>query len=130
MRILITGAGGFLGKRLTRQLADLGNEVTAIVRRAPPAEDLRYFGGAGINVLKVDLANLDCGALPRGIDAIYSIAQSSHFREFPAKADDIFAVNVSANMKLLQWAMDNKVRKFVFASSGGIYGGRAGCALS
>lgn len=129
MRILITGAGGFLGKRLTRQLADRGHEVTAILRRDPAAEDLRYLDALGISVLKVDLANLDCGTLPRGIDAIYSIAQSSHFRDFPAKADDIFAVNVSANMKLLQWAMNNKVRKFVFASSGGIYGGRPGGVL-
>jgi nucleoside-diphosphate-sugar epimerase len=129
MRILITGAGGFLGKRLTRQLAGKGHEVTAIVRRDPPAEDSSYFRAPGINVLKVDLARLDCGSLPAGMGAIYSIAQSSHFRDFPAKADDIFAVNVSANMKLLQWAMDNKVRKFVFASSGGIYGGRPGGML-
>ena len=129
MRILITGAGGFLGKRLTRQLASKGHEVTAILRRDPPAEDSSYFRAPGINVLKVDLARLDCRSLPDGMDAIYSIAQSSHFRDFPAKADDIFAVNVSANMKLLQWAMDNKIRKFVFASSGGIYGGRQGGLL-
>jgi UDP-glucose 4-epimerase len=126
MKIAITGAAGFLGKRLTRRLAAAGHEVVAIVRGDPAAEDRPYFDLPGTSVLKIDLAALDCSRLPRDVDAIYSIAQSSHFRSFPEKAQDIFSVNVTANMKLLQWAMENKVGHFVFASSGGVYGGRQG----
>ena len=126
MKIAITGAGGFLGKRLTRRLAAAGHEVIAILRGDPAPEDRPYFNAPGTRVLKLDLAALDCARLPRDIDAIYSIAQSSHFRSFPEKAEDIFSVNVTANMKLLQWAMENKVGRFVFASSGGVYGGRQG----
>jgi len=129
MRILVTGAGGFLGRRLTHHLLSAGHEVTAIVRGVAAGRHHDDVALPGARVVGIDLANLDTGKLPRGIDAIYSIAQSSHFRDFPAKADDIFAVNVSANMKLLQWAMDNKVRKFIFASSGGIYGARPGGVL-
>jgi nucleoside-diphosphate-sugar epimerase len=77
-------------------------------------------------VLRVDLSTLDSRRLPRNVDAIYSIAQSSHFRDFPEQAEDIFSVNVAANMKLLQWAMENKAKKYIFASSGGVYGGRHG----
>lgn len=126
MKIAISGAGGFLGKRLTQHLSAAGHEVIAIVRRDPPTEDQSYFSAHGISVLRIDLSTLDSRRLPRDVDAIYSIAQSSHFRNFPEQAEDIFSVNVTANMKLLQWAMENKVRKFVFASSGGIYGGRPG----
>ena len=126
MKIVISGAGGFLGKRLTRHLAAAGHEVVAIVRRDPSPEDQSYFSAPGISVLRIDLSTLDSRRLPRDADAIYSVAQSSQFRNFPEQAEDIFSVNVTANMKLLQWAMENKVRKFIFASSGGIYGGRAG----
>jgi UDP-glucose 4-epimerase len=129
MKILVTGAGGFLGKRLTHRLASAGHEVMAIVRGIPGGGHRAHAPAPGVHVIEIDLADLDTTKLPRGIEAVYSIAQSSHFRDFPAKADDIFAVNVSANMKLLKWAMDNKVGKFVFASSGGIYGSRSGGVL-
>jgi nucleoside-diphosphate-sugar epimerase len=129
MKVLVTGAGGFVGKRLVRRLADAGHEVVATVRADPPAADFHYFESARITTLRIDLADFDSAALPRGVDVVYSLAQSSNFRSFPEKAGDIFAVNVSANMRLLQWAMDNRVGKFVFASSGGIYGARPGGVL-
>ena len=126
MKILVTGAGGFLGKRLTQRLAAAGHEVIAAVRTDPSAEDSRYFASPGVHVLKLDLSSFACEQLPMGIEAIYSVAQSSHFRHFPEKAEDIFAVNVTANMKLLQWAMQHRIKRYVFASSGGVYGGRSG----
>lgn len=126
MKILITGAGGFLGKHLTRQLAGSGHEVTAIVRKNPPAYDADFFSSGNVRLLNFDLANPDFRLLPNGIEAIYSLAQSSNFRIFPEKAEDIFTVNVSANLKLLQWAVGQGVKKFVYASSGGIYGGKRG----
>jgi UDP-glucose 4-epimerase len=126
MKILVTGAGGFLGKRLARHLADAGHEVTATVRTEPAGADRAYFESPRVNVLRFDLARFDGGGLPRGIDAVYSLAQSSNFRNFPERADDIFAVNVSANAALLAWAVAHKVERFVYASSGGIYGARSG----
>ena len=35
-RILVTGASGFVGRHLTAVLAELGHEVRAAVRTAPP----------------------------------------------------------------------------------------------
>jgi UDP-glucose 4-epimerase len=125
MKMLVTGAGGFVGKRLVRYLADAGHDVTAVVRAEPAAADAPYFASPRLTVLRLDLARLDAGQLPRGIDAVYSLAQSSNFRSFPERADDIFAVNVAANATLLQWAVAQKVERFIYASSGGIYGGRS-----
>ena len=125
MKMLVTGAGGFVGKRLVRHLADAGHDVTAVVRAEPAAADAPYFASPRLTVLRLDLARLDAGQLPRGIDAVYSLAQSSNFRSFPERADDIFAVNVAANATLLQWAVAQKVERFIYASSGGIYGGRS-----
>ena len=100
MKILITGAGGFVGKRLARHLADKGNEVVAVVRSQSWSTDRNFLSRKNIHVLEVDLLSLDCRQLPTEVDVIYTLAQSAHFREFPEKADDIFAVNVAANFRL------------------------------
>ncbi len=73
MRALVTGAGGFLGRRLVRDLAERGHEVTAMIRpsSAPPAE----LEAAGARILRADLrrppASL-AGEL-EGVDAIHHL---------------------------------------------------------
>ena len=60
--------------------------------------------------------------LPNDIDVIIHLAQSSKFRDFPSEAEDIFNVNIKSTAQLLDFARKNNVQKFVYASSGGIYG--------
>ncbi len=126
MAILITGAGGFVGKRLVASLAAAGRSVVAIVRTEPSAEDRHYFAGRLVKTIKADLSNLDTSHLPAGIYAVVALAQSAHFREFPERAKEVFDVNVTANLKLLDWSVRSGVKRFVLASSGGIYGGKFG----
>jgi nucleoside-diphosphate-sugar epimerase len=126
MKILITGAGGFVGKRLCQYLAEKEHEVVAIVRSIPKDVEYSWSAVRNIEFLKVDLNSLNCSQLPSTVDAIYTLAQSTHFRNFPEKAEDVFAVNITANFHLLQWALKAGVRKFIHVSSGGIYGGKLG----
>jgi len=126
VNILITGAGGFVGKRLTRYLAEQGHHIFAIVRSLPLAEDQHYFSSGRVQLLQADLSSLDCDQFPEKVDALYTLAQSAHFREFPEQAEDIFAVNIAANFKLWQWAVKTGVRRCIHVSSGGIYGGKPG----
>lgn len=125
-RILITGAAGFLAKHLTERLARAGHSVFALMRSQPPAVDAALFKQQNVEVILQDLEKLNPAALPAQIDVLMTLAQSSHFRDFPQKAEEIFAVNVTANLQLLQWAIANRVRHVVHASSGGIYGGKSG----
>jgi nucleoside-diphosphate-sugar epimerase len=45
-RYFVTGATGFIGKELTRQLAEAGHEVAALVRPPAAAQDLVALGVA------------------------------------------------------------------------------------
>jgi UDP-glucose 4-epimerase len=119
--ILVTGANGLLGRHLL-ELATRTRKVHALVRRLPtaPLPDVQYH-----------LVNLstdwNAGLLPKhGIDSIVHLAQSAHFREVPQKSLDVFAVNVASTAKLLDYAWRTGVRRFVYASSGGVYGGGSG----
>ena len=126
MKILVTGAGGFVGKRLTRYLAENGHQVFSIVRSLPLPADKHYFLSDNISLLALDLLSLDCSQLPDDFDAVFTLAQSAHFREFPVKAEDVFTVNIAANFHIWQWAAQTNIQKCIHISSGGIYGGKFG----
>jgi nucleoside-diphosphate-sugar epimerase len=113
---LLTGATGFIGRRLLPALA-ARHEVVALAR-TPPADD-----ASGASWVEQDLAGpLDEGALPESIDAVVHLAQSRHYKEFPERAQDIFAVNIHGTFQLLEYARRAGASRFVFTSTGGVYG--------
>ncbi len=115
-KILITGANGLLGRHVITALRE-HYAVHALVRAIPdlPAEGVKYhavdFGG-----------NWSTHDLPEAVDTVIHLAQSAHFREFPEKALDVFRVNVASTASLLDYAYRNGVKRFIYASSGGVYG--------
>lgn len=116
MRILITGANGLLGAKAVNQFSQM-HEVHALVHTLPALPI------AGVKYHVIDLANLlPINTLPTSLDAVFHLAQSSRFREFPEQVMDVFNVNVSSTAQLLDYARKVGAKKFVFASSGGVYG--------
>ena len=115
--LVLTGASGLLGRHLTKILA-VDHQLHALVRRLPSDPV------PGINYHEVDLGgDWSSAGLPQtGVDSVIHLAQSSHFREVPEKALDVFNVNVASTAKLLDYAWRAGATQFVHASSGGIYG--------
>lgn len=115
-RCLVTGANGLVGSGILAKLVRT-HEVHALVRRLP---DQRL---EGVNYLLIDLAaDWPVSQLPGRTDVILHLAQSENFRDFPDKAIEIFNVNTCSTLRLLDYARGAGVKKFIYASSGGIYG--------
>jgi UDP-glucose 4-epimerase len=119
MRILLTGATGFVGGRLSSLLGRRGHELICLQRWGSA-------GPTGVTLLHGDLAQSgSIAALPK-IDAVIHLAQSAHYRNFPVAAADIFAVNSMATAHLLDLARRAGVQQFVLASTASVYSIRNG----
>jgi UDP-glucose 4-epimerase len=120
MKILVTGASGFIGRNLLPVLTKLGaGNIVFAVARKPPKEVV-----PNLEWIKADLG--DAGwtkYLPDDrFDAVIHLAQSKHYRDFPAQIDDIFKINVYSTVELAQWASKHAVGRFIFASTGNVDG--------
>lgn len=112
-RVLLTGGTGLIGGKFINSLAGTA-EIYAIGRRQPMVN---------CHWLNQDLGReIDTTILPDQIDTIVYLAQSEHFREFPERATDVFEINVANVHRLLHWGYRAGVRRFILASSGGVYG--------
>lgn len=116
--VLVTGANGLLGRQLLHSLQSSQQYgIEALVRQMPSAPI------PNVNYRVIDLSsNWPDDKLPSKVDAIIHLAQSPHFRDFPSKALDVFAVNVASTARLLDYANRVGTRQFLYASSGGVYG--------
>lgn len=111
MKILLTGATGFIGSRLLSRISS-DHEVIAVVRpgTTPPP---------GTETVEWDLREpLRSGVLPSKTDCIIHFGLPRNFKDFPTAADDVFQIVVRATMDLLRYARYSNVSQFVMASTG------------
>lgn len=117
--VIVTGAGGLLGAHVVPLLARDAHVVATGYR--PPE-----ISCANVTALGLDLSGpLDRSRLPERVDAVIHLAQSSRFRDFPDAAGDVFEVNTARVVDLLDYARRAGATNFVYASTGGVYGGGA-----
>ena len=120
MKILVTGATGKVGSRLAKRLAQRGDEVRALVRDPARAADLRE---AGIELAEGDLLKPESlTAAVRGLDAVVHCA--AFFRG--ATPEQAQAVNDLGTQHLARAAQAASVKRFVFTSTGLVYGSNGG----
>jgi nucleoside-diphosphate-sugar epimerase len=113
VKVLITGASGFIGAPVTAALAEAGYQVQAAVR-----DRRRRTLPAGVEIaLLPDLAGaIDWAPLVAGMDAVVHLAGIAHVG--PEIPDAIYdRVNHLATAALAAAAERAGVRKFVFMSS-------------
>ena len=115
MRVLVTGATGFVASHLLPALAASGHDVLALGHDAQriPSHDR-------VEPVVVDLRDFDSATLPE-VDAIVHLAQANV--QFPEGTRDLAAVNAASTATLLDHARRVGARRFILASSASVYGG-------
>lgn len=113
MRILITGATGFVGRHLVEQLSD-EHEVVALVRQTTA-----HLASAKIRVVENIGPGTDWTGVLEDVDAVVHLAARVHVMEESA-ADPLAAfreTNTEGTRVLAEEAANQGVKRFVFMSS-------------
>ncbi len=119
-RILVAGAGGFIGGHLVRELTERGFPNLRAVDIKPLDEWYQHVPGAEERVL--DLAEKDaCFQASQGMDVVFNLAADMGGMGFIEANKARCMLSVLINTHLLMAAQDLGVRRFFFSSSACVY---------
>ena len=111
MRILLTGASGFMGRRIAPKLAAEGVDVIAVDRNPDPHLNIRaYYQG---DICRSQILN----EINEEVDAVIHLAADVDIcAGYDCMVDNIYGVFL-----LTQWARRNNAGKFIYPSTIGIF---------
>ena len=112
-KILVTGAAGFLGSHLTRQLVARGADVRVLLR---PSSNNRAIADLPLEYTTGDLR--DAASLDRalaGVQRVFHVA--ADYRLWSKRSQDIYDSNVGGTKNLLEAAKRAGVEQFVYTST-------------
>ncbi|MFQ5918798.1 MAG: NAD-dependent epimerase/dehydratase family protein [Thermoplasmata archaeon] len=122
MRYFVTGATGFIGGRLVRQLVEDGHEVTALVRAPPTARPLAELG---VQVYKGEVTDRESMRAPmEGVDGIFHLA--AWFKVGVWDRRQAVAVNVHGTRNVLELMDELAIPRGVYTSSLAAFGDTGG----
>lgn len=114
MKVLITGASGFLGSHVAQQLASAGHVVRAMVRRTSDTRFLKTL--SGVTLCEGAVEDRDsCFEATKGMEAVIHSAGLVKART-PAEFQ---RTNIEGTQNMLDAALaqDGAIQRFVFVSS-------------
>jgi len=113
MITLVTGASGFLGSHVARQVAARGERVRVLLR---PASQTRAIEGLAVERMAGDLR--DAASLVRaleGVSRVYHVA--ADYRLWARDPQEIYESNVTGTRNLLEAARRARVERFIYTST-------------
>ena len=118
MKTLITGATGFVGAAVLRELLKKGHKVKALVRQSSVLDNLKNLD---VEIVEGDLKDRD--SLRRCLkDCNYLFHVAADYRLWVPKPEEIYQNNVNGTENLMEEALNSQIEKVVYTSSVAVLG--------
>lgn len=127
-KVLVTGAGGFIGSHLTERLFELGANIRAFVRYTSRADDgfIKYFSDdlrRNIEIVYGDIRELETVVKAMdGIDIIFNLAALVGIPYSYQHPQEVIEVNTIGTLNVLMAARDAGIEKLIQTSTSEVYG--------
>jgi nucleoside-diphosphate-sugar epimerase len=130
MKILVTGAAGFIGSHLSERLTGLGHEVVGIdcftdyYPRKTKEQNLKgLLSRKNFKLVEANLLTVDLAKLLKNVEVVFHKAAQAGVRASWGKNFETYADNnILATQKLLEACKNIPLNKFIYASSSSVYG--------
>lgn len=135
MKILVTGAAGFIGSHLCEQLLTKPtNEVLGVDTFIGPTPEYlkrqnikNLMHHTHFQLIEADLLSIDLESLLHGVDVIYHLAGMPGVRSSWGKDFDPYVTNnILVTQRLLEAVKNKPMKKFIYASTSSVYGEKTG----
>ena len=115
MKLLITGATGFVGTALTERVNSVYDTIALVRTQNHVLSE---------NIQQLVAANIFEADLPDNLDVIIHLAGRAHIlnEQTTDPLSEFRKVNVEGTLQLARQALDKKVKRFIFMSSIGVNG--------
>lgn len=121
-KVMVTGAGGYIGTQLVRDLVKAGHDVTAVDRFFFGKESLSEFiGNKQVTIKQKDIRDLDKNDF-KGHDAVCDLACLSNDPAGEIDPQLTYQINRDGRIHVAKTAKEAGVSKYIISSSCSVYG--------
>lgn len=112
MKILVTGASGFVGSQLIEDLVSKGHTVRALLRTTSRVDGLKK---SGTELCYGDIA--DAASLSKAVEGMEAVVHTAGLVGEAGKREDFIRVNIEGTRNLLEACRGAPIKRFVYISS-------------
>ena len=119
MKVALTGATGFIGRYIAREFMTPGDTLRALVR---PTSNSQFLEDGGAELLLGDFGDDD--SLQKLVDGMDVVIHNGYWHDRNELQEPMkwFELNVLGSLKLLEYSRRAGLKRFIFISSGAVYG--------
>ncbi len=113
MKVLVTGATGFIGSRVVRKLLKKGADVRVLVRKK---SNLENISGLPVDIAYGDLTKPETLSTSlEDCEALFHVA--AEYKLWVPKPESIYRTNVDGTVNIMKAALQKGIKRIVYTSS-------------